>query len=239
MMERDNGKSSNHDASSRPRDETNGIISYLAQLGLTDVDIDKVARLLNGINGQESPYLPPASDQPLEFGPDELMLLLQGQDLLTGEVPTEVTGDTLHPIRQSKAGADSVIKLYIAEEQFVLKEAYRSFFTHHPSFDMLGLSGDISDESLRAAFAEQQPDIIMLGLKVANESMGQKLDLIRSLYPEVGLVLLFALYDSQGINALREFSNNTNASYAYLLKHNIDTADQLAQVVNGVARGAG
>ncbi len=165
------------------------------------------------------------------------MLLLQGQDLLAGEIPDETMGDTLYPIEQSKTHIDSAVKLYVAEEQLVLKEAYRPFFNHYPAIDTLGLSGDVSDEYLRAALAEQRPDVLMLGLNVASASLGEKLELIRTHYPEMGLVLLFALYDAQGINALRDFSNNTEASYAYLLKHNIDTADQLAQVVNGVAQG--
>ena len=237
MLENENGQYSNHDASNRLKGEHSGVISYLAELGLTDSDLAKVARLLNGINGRESPLLPPASGQPLDFGPDELMALLQGENLLAGALPDEPAGDTLHPGRQPNIAAGPAVQLYVAEEQQVLKEAYRSFFSFHPSFDMLGLSGDTSHESLRAGLAGRRPNVIMLGLKAANMAMGDTLESIRALYPEVGLVLLFALYDSQGIRVLREYSNNANAGYAYLLKHNIDTADQLAQVVSSVAQG--
>jgi DNA-binding NarL/FixJ family response regulator len=125
----------------------------------------------------------------------------------------------------------------VAEEQKILKEAYRSYFSFHPSFDILGLSGDISHESLSAALAGQRPDVLVLGLNSANMTMGSSLESIKALCPDVGLVLLFALYDSQGIRVLREFSNNANGGYAYLLKHNIDTADQLGQVVSAVAQG--
>ena len=213
------------------------MISYLANLGLGDTDLAKVARLLNGINGQQSLQLPSASGQPLEFGPDELMDLLQAEDLLTGLISNEPAGDSLYPDRQPDIVGGPAVQLYVAEEQQVLKEAYRSFFSFHPSFNMLGLSGDTSHESLRVALTGQEPDVLLLGLKSANITMGSTLESIRSLCPKMGLVLLFARYDSQGIRVLREFSNNANAGYAYLLKHNIDTADQLAQVVSSVAQG--
>ena len=226
-----------HDASNRMEGDHDAVISYLAKLGLTDSDVGKVARLLNGINGQESEQPSPAPDQPLEFGPDELMLLLQGEDLLAELIPGERVGDTLHPGGEPNAAAQSGVQLYVAEEQQVLKEAYRSYFRFHPSINMLGLSGDTSQESLRAALAGPTPDVLLLGLKAANMTIGNKLESIRALYPEMGLVLLFALYDAQGIRLLREFSNNASAGYAYLLKHNIDTADQLGQVVSAVAQG--
>ena len=51
----------------------------------------------------------------------------------------------------------------------------------------------------------------------------------------MGLALLFAYYDVHGIKALREFSKGSSAGCAYLLKHTIDTVDQLIQVVHSVA----
>ena len=162
---------------------------------------------------------------------------MQSEGLLTGTVPDEVAGDTLFPEPPPIPTAGPTVKLYIAEEHRVLKEAYRSFFNYHPSFQMLGLSEDTSGEGLCAALTEQKPDVLMIGLTNANMTMVHKLDSIRSICPEVAVVLLFALYDSQGIKLLREYSNNANGGYAYLLKHNIDIADQLAQVVGAVAQG--
>ena len=128
MLEKENSQYNKHDASNRLKGEHSGVISYLAELGLTDSDLAKVARLLNGINGRESPLLPPAPGQPLEFGPDELMALLQGEDLLAGALPDKPAGDTLHPGRQPNIAAGPAVQLYVAEEQQVLKEAYRSYF---------------------------------------------------------------------------------------------------------------
>lgn len=55
--------------------------------------------------------------------------------------------------------------------------------------------------------------------------------------PPMGLVLLLAMYDGQGIKALREFSRDSSSGCAYLLKHTIDTVEQLTQVVSSVAEG--
>ena len=46
MLERDKGKYGNHDESNGSRGETSGIIAYLAQLGLGDIDLDKVDSLV-------------------------------------------------------------------------------------------------------------------------------------------------------------------------------------------------
>ena len=237
MLEKDHSQHNEHDPSNRLEAERSSVIAYLAKLGLTDSDLAKAARLLNGINGQESQQLSPPVGQPLEFGPDELMLLLQGENLLTEVLPDEPAGDRLYPDRQPNTAVEPAVQLYVAEEQHVLKEAYRSYFNYHSSFDMLGLSGDTSHESLRAALDGQKPDVLILGLTSANMEMRSKLESIRAICPEVSLVLLFAFYDPQGIRVLREFSNSANAGYAYLLKHNIDTADQLGQVVSAVAQG--
>ena len=59
----------------------------------------------------------------------------------------------------------------------------------------------------------------------------------RSVNPDMAIALLFAFYDFQSIKALRRFSLDSGAGCAYLLKHTVDTADQLVKVVNAVAEG--
>ena len=52
----------------------------------------------------------------------------------------------------------------------------------------------------------------------------------------MSIVLLFAFYDAQGIKALRGYPQRSSLGRAYLLKHTIDTVDQLIQVVCPVAQ---
>ena len=53
----------------------------------------------------------------------------------------------------------------------------------------------------------------------------------------VAIVLLSASYDVKGITALREFSRGGGVGCAFLLKHTIDTVEQLTQVISSVAQG--
>ena len=129
------------------------------------------------------------------------------------------------------------VRLYIAEEQQVFNLAYQSSFESHPSIEIMGVSSDTSIESLRAA-SRHGPDVFLLGLKALKATSSVILAAITKAFPGgVGLVLLFSYYDAKGIRALREFSKEGSGGRAYYLKHNLDTPEQLAQVVSSVAEG--
>ena len=215
---------------------------HLAKLGLGDSDLSLVANLMGGINDAEEPVahqVPDPQQEPdftLEDRREELLRALLGENLLTAPVPKEPTGDTVHPVHRANAGSKAAIKLYVAEEQLVMKEAYRSFFSFQSSFEVLGISSDTSEPAIRNAVLEHRPEVLLLGLKELQPSTEKKLEVVRGLFPDIGLVLLFAYYDSTGIKALREHSSAASGGYAHLLKHNIDTADQLGQVVYAVAQ---
>ncbi|MEE8517803.1 MAG: hypothetical protein V3S98_01600, partial [Dehalococcoidia bacterium] len=129
------------------------------------------------------------------------------------------------------------LRLYIAEEQQILREAYQSFFLPHPAFDVVGTSGDTSVDALRGAAAALQPNVILLGIKVLHADTVEKLVRVREASPGIAVAMLSASYDVKGIKALREFSRGASVGCAYLLKHTIDTVDQLVQVVQAVSEG--
>ena len=135
------------------------------------------------------------------------------------------------------APAGTRLRLYIAEEQQILREAYQTFFLPHPSIEVVGTSGDTSIESLIGAAATLQPSVMLLGFKVLHPATVERLNTIRESDPNIGIALLSASYDVKGIKALREFSRGASAGCAYLLKHTIDTVDQLTQVVQSVSEG--
>ena len=136
--------------------------------------------------------------------------------------------------------ADAVgtgLKLYIAEEQQILREAYQSFFLPHPSFEVVGTSGDTSVDALMGAAAALRPNVILLGIKVLHADTVEKLLRVRESNPSIAVAMLSASYDVKGIKSLREFSRGASVGCAYLLKHTIDTVDQLVQVVQAVSEG--
>ncbi len=129
------------------------------------------------------------------------------------------------------------VRLYLAEEQQILREAYQSFFLPHPGLEVVGISGDTAVEALVTGAAALKPDVILLGIKVLQPAVVEKLEAVRESCPEVSIVLLSAYYDVNGIKALRQFSRGASAGCAYLLKHTIDTVEQLTQVIRAVAEG--
>ena len=129
------------------------------------------------------------------------------------------------------------IRLFLAEEQQILKEAYQAFFDAQPAFEIAGCTDDTSADAPVAATKAFKPSVILLGVKTLERTTVQKLEMLRQACPSAGLVLLFASYDAQGIKALREFSKDATAGCAYLLKHTIDTVEQLTQVILSVVAG--
>jgi DNA-binding NarL/FixJ family response regulator len=149
----------------------------------------------------------------------------------------ELPFKTVQPAEPLGPSAKQTIKLYLVEEQQILREAYLSFFGGQRTIEVVGSSGDTSSEAMVSGAKTLKPKVILLGVKAVQAATVEKLALLREACPQAGLVLLFAFYDLQGIKALREFSSDASAGCAYLLKHTIDTVEQLVQVVYSVAEG--
>jgi DNA-binding NarL/FixJ family response regulator len=132
---------------------------------------------------------------------------------------------------------DTKVTLYIAEEQPILREAYQSFFEPHPDFDVVGVSGDTDADSLASAAATFTPRVVLVGIKLLSPTTAEVLERLREASPETAIVLLSAYYDIKGITTLRQFSAGKPIGCAYLLKHTIDTVEQLTQVVQSVSEG--
>lgn len=133
--------------------------------------------------------------------------------------------------------ADGTVKLYIAEEQQILRDAYQSFLGSRPDVEMVGCSDDTSGDSLAGAAEGLRPNVMLLGFKILQPTTVEKLEMIRERCPDVAMVVLSAQYDPKGMKALRELTRGGSAGCAYLLKHTIDTVEQVAQVIHSVAEG--
>jgi DNA-binding NarL/FixJ family response regulator len=129
------------------------------------------------------------------------------------------------------------VKVYIAEEQRLLWDAYHTLLVDQADIDVIGSSHGTDIESLVSAASLLKPDVILLGFRVLQRVALQKLELIRESCPSVACVLLFSHYDVKGIKALRQLSGDAFGKCAYLLKHNINSAEDLTQVIHVVAKG--
>ena len=209
-----------------------GLISYLAKLGLGDEDLTRVISLLH--TGKEE-----IATLPMQR--EETMQALLEEDLL--ETKFEQREFEATPVGRSftfptqKSPTQKTVRIFLAEEQQILKEAYLSFFSDQPAIEVLGSSDDTSADALLSAAQTFKPNAMLLGVKTVQQETVQKLNILRENCPGMGIVLLFAFYDMQGLKALREFSKETSSGCAYLLKHTVDTVEQLTQVIFSVVEG--
>jgi len=129
------------------------------------------------------------------------------------------------------------VRLYVVEEQEILREAYKSAFSSEPTIDLIGIVGDGDAEPIISAMAELRPDALLLGTKMLQPEVIERLAAVRERFPYVGIVLLATLYDVKGIKQLREFTKRRSKGCAFLLKHSIGRIDQLVQVIHAVTEG--
>ena len=213
------------------------VICYLAQMGLGDSELSKVASLLHAIRSQVLPR-PAAGEEslPAMIG-EELLLTMEGEDLLTEHQPGTLNTDTARPALPVSPPGNKVITVYLAEEQQVLRDAYHSFLGTQPMIQLLSSPGETSAEDLVAGVATLKPDVVLFGVKMLRATTVETLVKLREVSPLTAPMLLFALFEVQGIRALKEFSRDRASGYAYLLKHKFDTTGQLVQLISSVAEG--
>ena len=186
------------------------LLSYLGKLGLEQGDMAKCLRYLD------------------DHLPDDLIQVKNSIDLTVGPVAPKLR-NTASKIRN--------VGLYLAEEQQVLRGPYESYFGTHSVIKLLGSSEDLAAESLFTAAMVVNPDVILLGVKTLRPAMLESLNDLREEYSEVGLVLLVSSYDRQAFKSLRSLPIGGAMGTAYLLKHTIDTMEQVSGIIRLVAEG--
>ena len=147
-----------------------------------------------------------------------------------------LVGEELHPIGTEHQNSNRV-KLLIAEEQEVFRDAYQAFFSRHPNIELISVSGDNESESLVSKARVLKPDVILLGIGVLQPASMKTLEMLRENCPQVGIVLLSASYDVGQFDALRRLTRRVSSGRAYMLKHTMDSVRELTHVILGVARG--
>jgi DNA-binding NarL/FixJ family response regulator len=135
----------------------------------------------------------------------------------------------------------SRIKVLIEEEQEILRDAYRNILLEDPSVEVVGVSDGTCISSgdkdhIEKILLEANPDVILLGVKLVESKTIKGLEAIRTDFPGVGIVLLSAHYDAEGIGRLKGFARKS-ARGAYLLKYSINSAREIVRVIGDVAQG--
>ena len=197
-----------HSALSGKEAARNRMLSYLKELGLDDEELSEATSILQPERG-------------------EVAHSMTRNDAHSNDAASllELEDPVLRP----------TIKLYLAEEQKFLRDAYRSMFEDHATIDLMGYSDRTSAQYLVGAVTVLRPHVMLLGVRAVSPATVRKLETLRDACPDVRIVLLFGFLDDEGIKALRQFSTDQSLGRAYLPKYAIDTAEQLTRIVHEVA----
>ncbi len=133
------------------------------------------------------------------------------------------------------------IKVLIEEEQEILRDTYQRILEEEASIEVVGVNegtcickGD--KDAIEKVILETEPDVILLGTKLVQSAIINGLEAIRADFPNIGVVLLSAHYDAEGIGRLKGFARRSTRG-AYLLKYSINTAREVVRVIRDVAQG--
>lgn len=140
-------------------------------------------------------------------------------------------------IRRSSKSEGGKLSVYVVEEQEIFRDAYSAFFAEHEDIEIVSVDTSYDANVLPELIASSRPDVLLIGVKVLSASVVEQLEAVQRACQDTALVLLAAAYEGDGLRALREFARKSRNGYAYLLKHMVDTPDELESVITAVSEG--
>ncbi len=133
--------------------------------------------------------------------------------------------------------ASERIRVYIAEESYLLKRAYEYVFRPDSGVEIVDMCGASTGEELVRVAQDLKPHVMLLGFNILDRDAVDRTRMLLDSCPDVALVVLCARYNEQGLAALRKLCMGNAGACAYLLKNSVDEPEQLVEVVKSVARG--
>lgn len=132
----------------------------------------------------------------------------------------------------------SAIKLYIAEEQEVYREAYRTAFASKSIIKVVGICGTEGMEGMLRMVSISHPDVLLIGVKKLKIDTVEELISIRRENPRIGVILLAMNYDIEDAYLLRSsLLGEGSGGIAFLSKQSLDGIEQICNIITGVHRG--
>ena len=129
------------------------------------------------------------------------------------------------------------IRLYVVEEQEILREAYKAVLPLQPDIDVAAISGDTNINAITSVLSVIEADVLLLGTKTLQPDTVVQLEIIREQFPDLGIVLLAGTFEIQGIKQLRGFARSNPYGWSFLRRDSIDNAIKLTHLVQSVAEG--
>ncbi len=124
------------------------------------------------------------------------------------------------------------IRVIMADDQEFVREAFEMLVSVNPTLDLAGVFRDGAQAANMASVLK--PDVAILDLKMPVMDGLEASRLIREREPEIGIILLTSYGEPETI---REFLRDSPRGKAYLLKHTLNTMDELIRTIHDVAAG--
>ena len=99
-----------------------------------------------------------------------------------------------------------IIRLYVAEEQEIYREVYKSIFPPGGPVELLQDSNNGNTGILPHVITELNADVVLLSTKRLEANVLEGLEQIRTDYPEIGIVLLLTFCNTQDTELLRRLA---------------------------------
>ena len=127
------------------------------------------------------------------------------------------------------------IRLVLAEDQYLIREALRSLLETRDDFEIAAVCEDL--DSLLEAVETEQPDVVITDIRMPPENTDEGIQAairLRETSPEIGVVVLSQYASPTFVLALLEGGSERRA---YLLKERVKDLDQLVAAIHAVAAG--
>jgi DNA-binding NarL/FixJ family response regulator len=127
------------------------------------------------------------------------------------------------------------LRLIIAEDSFLVREALTQLFAADPSIEVVGVAHDRG--ALVHAIDAQLPDVVVSDIRMPPEHESEGIDVamwLRESHPEIGVVILSQFAEPE--YALRLFEEGSGGR-AYLLKERIGNRAEISAAIRAVAEG--
>ena len=127
--------------------------------------------------------------------------------------------------------------IYILEDQEIYFIAYESIFKNSKEFNLSGIFNKFSYEIAKTKLSSTQPDLLLVGIHSLTPRIVDEIKKIRDEFPKLGIVLTFASYQSDGIQAVKILPARAKKGLAIFSKQSLQHLDELMRIMVSVSKG--
>jgi DNA-binding NarL/FixJ family response regulator len=133
--------------------------------------------------------------------------------------------------------APEKIGIYVAEEQELYRQIYKTSFELDATFRFIGVSSNGDEQALQKVLKSDKPDVLLMGTKRLHSHLFQELEHVCDGHPALGIVLLLTSINDVDSALLRKLVSKCRAGIGIYLKQSLDNPKQLHNMIVAVSHG--